>query len=448
MKSLRIILVAAFAVIGFSAMAQDVNFDDPRYAQWGANAEQRKANMLNSQFLKEAVDNRNYELASGYLNILIKECPSASMNIYTNGAKLYKNMINRAATPELREAYIDSLLWIYDVRLENYASHAKYGKAYILDRKAREFYQYRGSQRDELRAMFDAAIVAGEEQYGKTDLELAVIYFSNVVEDFTNGLFDSDVVLAAYERFSPKFDAAEGDEVEYKEQFESLFGNSGAASCENLEIIFSKKLAAAPEDEALLSRAVTLMARANCSSDFFFDVTEKYYAIKPSSETALFLAQGFQQRGEYDKALKYLEESLSVEADPAEKEKLYVRVGMINLTEKNFSAAMDAAREIKNLNPENGYAYFIIGQCYAASANCGELKCQAVNWAAYDTMSQAVSLLADEPEIQKAAQQMMNRYRANFPTQEECFFAELAAGQRYVISHGLANGVSTTVRFR
>ena len=43
---------------------------------------------------------------------------------------------------------------------------------------------------------------------------------------------------------------------------------------------------------------------------------------------------------------------------------------------------------------------------------------------------------------------MMNRYRANFPTQEECFFAELAAGQRYVISHGLANGVSTTVRFR
>ena len=191
-----------------------------------------------------------------------------------------------------------------------------------------------------------------------------------------------------------------------------------------------------------------MMSRANCNSDFFFATAEKYYAIKPSSETALFLAQGFQSRGEYDKALKYLEESLSVETDPAEKEKLYVRVALINLNMKKYSAAMDAAREIKSINPENGYAYFIIGQCYAASANCGELRCQACYWAAYDTMSQAVSLLSAEPEIQRAAQQMMNRYRANFPTQEECFFAELSAGQRYTISHGMASGVSTTVRFR
>ena len=448
MRSLKMFLAAVFAVVGFSAMAQDVDFSDPRYAQWGETADQRKANMLNSQFLKEAVDNRNYEVASGYLNILIKECPKASINIYTNGAKLYKNMINRASTPELKEAYIDSLLWIYDVRLENYADHGKYGKAYILDRKAREFYQYRGAQREQVRDLFNQAILASEEN-GKTDLDLALIYFSNIVEDFTNGLIDSDVVLAEYERFTPAFDAAtEQKELEGKDQFESLFGNSGAASCENLEIIFSKKLAANPEDQALLSRAVAMMSRANCNSDFFFATAEKYYAIKPSSETALFLAQGFQSRGEYDKALKYLEESLSVETDPAEKEKLYVRVALINLNMKKYSAAMDAAREIKSINPENGYAYFIIGQCYAASANCGELRCQACYWAAYDTMSQAVSLLSAEPEIQRAAQQMMNRYRAGFPTQEECFFAELSAGQRYTVSHGLASGVSTTVRFR
>ena len=56
MKSLKLILVAAFAVIGFSAMAQ-VNYDDPRYAVWGNDAETRKANMLANQFLGEAVNN-------------------------------------------------------------------------------------------------------------------------------------------------------------------------------------------------------------------------------------------------------------------------------------------------------------------------------------------------------------------------------------------------------
>ena len=30
MKSLKLIMVVAFAVMGFSAMAQDINFDDPK----------------------------------------------------------------------------------------------------------------------------------------------------------------------------------------------------------------------------------------------------------------------------------------------------------------------------------------------------------------------------------------------------------------------------------
>ena len=190
------------------------------------------------------------------------------------------------------------------------------------------------------------------------------------------------------------------------------------------------------------------MSRAGCNSDFFFATAEKLYSVKPTSDIALFLAQGFQGREEYDKALKYLEEALSVETNPAEKEKLYVRVGMISLATKNFAAAMAADKEVKNINPDNGFAYFILGQCYAASGNCAELRCQACYWAAYDAMSQAVSLLSNDPAIQESAQTMMNHYRAAFPTKEECFFAELSAGERYVIDHGFANGVNTTVRYR
>ena len=63
-------------------------------------------------------------------------------------------------------------------------------------------------------------------------------------------------------------------------------------------------------------------------------------------------------------------------------------------------------------------------------------------------MSQAVSLLGAEPEIQKAAQTLMANYRQGFPTKEECFFAEVAEGSRYTVSHGYANGVNTTVRYR
>ena len=448
MKSLKLIMVVAFAVMGFSAMAQDINFDDPKYAMWGANAAERQQNMLNSQFLKEAVDNRNYNVAAGYLVDLLKKCPAASLNLYTNGAKLYKNKLNAAEEPEVRAKLIDSLLWVYDVRLANYADHSKYGKDYILDRKAREYVTYKPEDRDGIREVFNAAIAASVEVKGKMDLELAVIYFSNLNDDFQNGLIGAELIIGEYDRLSPAFDGAEGDAAQYKEQFEAIFGMSGAASCENLETLFAKKLAADPENETVLNQAVSLMSRAGCDSDFFFQTAEKLYSVKPSSDIALFLAQGFQSREEYDKALKYLEEALSVESNPAEKEKLYVRVGMISLTTKNYTAAMAAAKEVKNINPENGFAYFILGQCYAASGNCAELRCQACFWAAYDAMSQAVSLLTSDPGIQKSAEELMNHYRAVFPTKEECFFAELSAGQRYTIDHGFANGVSTTVRYR
>ena len=90
-------------------MAQ-VNYDDPRYAVWGNDAETRKANMLANQFLGEAVNNKEYKVAAGYLKQLLEQAPKAAQGIYTNGIKLYKNQIATAKTDEERTMYIDSLL--------------------------------------------------------------------------------------------------------------------------------------------------------------------------------------------------------------------------------------------------------------------------------------------------------------------------------------------------
>ena len=446
MKSLKLILVAAFAVIGFSAMAQ-VNYDDPRYAVWGNDAETRKANMLANQFLGEAVNNKEYKVAAGYLKQLLEQAPKAAQGIYTNGIKLYKNQIATAKTDEERTMYIDSLLYVYDVRLQAFANHARYGKAYILDRKAREYLTYKPEDREGVRNIFNEAITASQEKTGKYDLDLVTIYFTNVCEDYKNDAVDATLVISEYDRFSPAFDGAEGDAAELKNTFDTAFGASGAASCENLESLFSKKLADNPNDEALLGQAVSLMSRANCDSDFFFATAEKHYSIKPSSETALFLAQGFQNRSEFDKAMKYLNEALAAETVAAEREKLYVRIGLISIQSGNHSDAMNAAKEIKAINAENGYAPYIMGQCYAASAN-SEFAGQACYWAAYDAMSQAAELLASEPAIQEAAKKMASAYRSSFPTKEECFFNEVTEGARYTVTRGFASGVSTTVRYR
>lgn len=446
MKSLKMILAVAFAAMSFSAMAQ-VNYDDPRYAVWGENAEQRKSNMLANQFLKESVDNKDYKAAAGYLKQLLDQAPKGAQGIYTNGIKLYKTLINTAKTDEQRNMYIDSLLYVYDVRLQAFSNHSRYGKDYILDRKAREYLTYKPEDREGVRKIFTEAIAATEAKTGKANQELVAIYFSNLCEDYKNNLVDATTVISEYDRFSPLFEGAEGDAAELKNQFDTAFGASGAASCENLESLFSKKLAEKPEDVALLGQAVSLMSRASCNSDFFFNTAEKFYSLKPSSETALFLAQGFQGRSEFDKAMKYLNEALAAETDNAERAKLYTRIGLISIQTGDHSNAMNAAKEIKALEPENGYAPYIMAQCYAATAN-GDFSAQAGYWAAYDTMNQAIELLGAEPAIQEAAKKMASAYRGSFPTKEECFFNEVSAGARYTVTKGFASGVSTTVRYR
>ena len=275
------------------------------------------------------------------------------------------------------------------------------------------------------------------------------MYFTNLCEDYKNtDEVMPDEVLAEYDRLAPFFENNPAA-AEYKNQFDAAFGLSGAASCENLESLFSAKLAAAPDDVDLLAQAVGLMSRANCDSEFYFATAEKYYEVKPSSETAMFLAQAFQNKGDFTKAKTYLNEALAVEQDATERQSLLVRIAMVGLAANEIPDAASAARQARDLNPEDGVPYFILAQCYASSAAaCGGFSGQAVYWAAYDTITKALELLPSDSEYVEPAKKLQSSYRSSFPNSEECFFNELSEGARYTITCGTAAGVVTTVRPR
>ena len=163
----------------------------------------------------------------------------------------------------------------------------------------------------------------------------------------------------------------------------------------------------------------------------------------------MFLAKAFQNKGDYAKATTYLNEALASEQDPAEREKLYVRIALINLVANDVQAAAAAARQARDLNPEDGVPYYVLAQCYAVSAaHCGGFTGQTTFWAAYDTMSKAIELLPKDSEYMESARTSLGAFRNRFPTSEECFFNELKEGARYTVSCGTAAGVATTVRAR
>lgn len=448
MKCAKILVSAVLTVVGLSAYAQDLS--DPKYAKWGETLEERKENILNSSYLKEEINNHNFDSASGYLHKLIEKCPAASENIYVNGTKLYKQRINRAQTLAEKNAYVDSLLWLYDVRLENFGTHRTRGKDYILERKAREYLTYKESDREGIRNAFEAAIAAQVEATGKADPEVLAIYFKNLCDDYSNDVVDAMTVVAAYDGNAKYFEGIAPEQEEFKEQFEKCFAMSGAASCENIEKIFAKKIADAPEDEAVIAQAMDLMSRAKCESDFFLSVGEKYYAMKPSSITAKLLAEAFQNRKEYEKANQYLREALAKETNDAERENLLVRIGILEVTTNDYRNAVEAFREAQKINPEDGLIYYFLPQCYVFGAkNCNGFAKDATFWVAYDMLQKAIPLLeGDYPEFAANAKSLAATYRLAFPTTEECFFNELSEGSTYTVNCGFVSGVPTKVRYR
>ncbi len=444
MKSIKMLLTAAVACVSAVAMAQD--FSAPQYAKWGDTPEERQQNILRSSYLKEELNNRNYDAAARYFQELVAARPAATVNAYKYGVRLYRAKVNRATSVAQKKAMVDSLMLVYDLRVQHFGNDPKEGKAVILDLKARDMLNFNGNDRAAVRQAFREAIEAGGEQ---TNPETVLVYFSNLCEDYKNtDEVMPEEIIAEYDRLSPFF--ADPAQLTYKEQFDAAFGMSEAANCENLEKLFRAKLEKDPENADVLAEAVRLMTRAKCDSEFYFQVAEKSYEVAPTAQMAIYLAQSFKNKGDYEKASKYLNASLATEQDPAERQKLLTQIAVVELVADNVAAAAKAAREAIELNAEDGVPVFVLAQCYSISTkNCGEAFArQAAMWAAYDTMSKAVALLENNPEYLDTAKQAAANFRASFPSQEECFMRDLKAGSSYRVDCGLAAGIVTTVRPR
>ena len=440
MKKTKFLLSALLALTGFAASAQDLSGE--QYAQWGETVEERHANILANSFLKEALQNKDFNAAAQHFQQLVEKAPRGAESIYQRGEQIYTNKFSRSKTVAEQRAAFDSILIVLDLRLKYFGTTPE-ARAAILDRRARQYATYNKRDREGLREAYTMAIEAGVEAGHADVYETVVHYFNALVEDYQNDEVYPDTVIAEYDRLSPVYDNYTPGANDYRAQFETLFGTSGVASCENLEELFRKKLAPNPDDVTVLKQAVALMSRAKCSSDFFFEITERKYSLDPDASTAIYLAQGFQEKGDFGKATDYLREALKTETNPESREGLLQQLGIVDLASRQIGDAMSVAKQIHELKPENPYYYFIVAQCYAASG------CQEAYWAAYDMMKQAEEHATDD-NFKAQASALASTYAASWPhANDEKFFMEgITAGSSYTITCGAASGVRTTVRFR
>ncbi|MEG1648669.1 MAG: hypothetical protein RR277_02135 [Rikenellaceae bacterium] len=440
-KSLKVLLTTCLAALSIGVFAQ-VDYNQAAFAKYGKDATEREQNFKAYSFFNEEYASKNYPMATLHLKQLTQSIPAVHQNLYIKGLMIYNNLISTAKTAEQKKTYIDSLMILHNLRMENYGNDAKRGKPYIMGEILKDYLNYYQDDHKKIIDMVDKTL---KEVGPKIDVEILPAYFNYLVEAYKADKIDTEIVLSEYDKLSTTADASTSPAKDgAKSTIDQLLMQSGAASCENLEQIFKPQYEANPNDKELISKIIRTLARAQCSSDFQLMLAEKHYSIDPSSSAAANLAYAFEKKGEFDKAIQYYNEAINKEPDNKNKVSFALSGAGMAVVNSRLSDAVKFARKALEINSEEGLAYFLLAQAQAQSVGgCGAFEKQAAFWVVVDNLQRARNLVSGD-YLQKVNESIAN-FSRYFPTAEEIFFNDLKPGSSYTVNCGAVSG-TTTIR--
>lgn len=103
---LSLSFLVAMVLLPTLAFSQ-VNYDDPKFEKYGADAASREENVKNYSFFRESFSMNSYSDAAKRLEELIIACPEATENMYIIGLKIHRSFLEAAETDEARRVALD-----------------------------------------------------------------------------------------------------------------------------------------------------------------------------------------------------------------------------------------------------------------------------------------------------------------------------------------------------
>ncbi|MDE5944647.1 MAG: hypothetical protein K2G93_03565, partial [Rikenella sp.] len=396
MKRRIYVSMAAALLFGMGGTAEAQDFrDDPRY---GADPAEREQNVRILNFFGDAYKEKNYNEATVHLRYLLEHAPKAGENMYIRGIEIYKAKAAGAQTKAERRTYVDSILYIYDKRIEAFGDHPNRGEAYLRREKAKIFHAMMPADRERLFKLYREAL----HEKHPFEPALAVMYFNSVVESYQLDDVTPEEVIDVYEQLGKRLEESQAsDAAEARQALDGLFASCGVADCETVEKIYRPKYEADPENQQQTETILALLQRGKCSSDFYITLLEKYYQTTQKPEVALRLMLVYQEKKDYAKAMEYLRVGIANESDPAMKANFLLQASTMSSAAGSYREAAGFARQVLELEPNNGVAYLLLGAAYGSGARsaCSAFDSQTAMWLAVDNLSRARQLLpADDPQ--------------------------------------------------
>jgi tetratricopeptide (TPR) repeat protein len=351
---------------------------------------------------------------------------------------MFRDKIEKETDAKKKSVLIDSLMWVFDKRIEYFSNDPKTPKGYVLGVKGVAMQWYR---KEDYKASYEVLKESIKLMGSQSGAAVVLTYMQASRQLFIDGAINEEQVLQDYETTMEICDANlkltpdDQDFIQAKAGIEQYFTSSGAASCEALSKLYTSKFEALKGDAEWLKKITKQLRKAGCTdAKIFSEASEALFKIEPSAEAAHNLAYIFMRREEYPKAVEYLEQAITLGQQSEELADMYYELASINYSQlKNYREAKSLLLKAIDARPNWGKPYLMMGQVYIAARD--QMFSDAwdkgtVFWVAVDKFIKAKTV---DPEVTDEANELINAYSQYFPNNEEVFFRTLRDGDSYTV---------------
>ena len=403
----------------------------------------------------ESAKIKNYQAAYEPWKTVLDNCPKLSLATYQYGEIILKDFIKKSESEEDKFKYLNDLLSLYDQWAENFPERKgvrQIGKIYSS--KGQAMLDNGIKDKELIYDTFDYAFKndpvsftnpkslayyfqTGYDLYkvgSKINLETLFEKYEELTEKFellkTNISKNIDIILKKEEsgtaltskevRNKRIYDTNSNAVSAYLQLIDQLIAKE--ATCDILIPLYTKNFEENKNNTLWIRRAAGRLDGKDCSDDpLFVTLVEQLHSLEPSADSAYYLGILNDKQGNSEDALKYYQESVSLQTDNYKKANILYKIAVKFKNAGRRVSARNYAEQALSYQPSLGRAYLLIANMYADSANgCGDTQFnkRAVFWLAAQT---AVKAGRVDASLKKISDRTAAAFNGRAPTKTDIF---------------------------
>ena len=435
MKS-KITVIAVTVLMSFGAYGQCKQW------KWPADGEQKALAEEKYVLHNDLVKNAKYKEAIPAHQWLLENTPDLQSAIYINGEKIFTKLADATKDPAQKAVYVDSLMLIYNMRLENCPTNS------VHDRKALYGFKYwyrDDSKLPEILNMFNttydingAKMMDSNVKFHMQSVQLNKIKLDNLTEEEILEYYDKLSAVISQKKVAKPANAKKYDQMQA--DLDEILGTVVKFDCEKTKNILGPKFEADPDDMETVNKIFKFMLQGKCTDDpLWLQAGKKIMEVTPDFGLAKNIALKSKANGDKEGAEYYFTQAMDLATEPSDKAEMHIQLGHMDREAGAKSAARTHYRNALNADASNKDPYTYIGILYMNSfEECAKKENRVEDRAVFLAAYKMFRLAGNTKQMSAAKDQ--------FPSVGEIFELNMSKGQSMTVGCWINESVTLDTR--